>query len=148
MATKCLTCKWRCRTICKFLNVFYWSLPTELQMTIQLLPWIWFILHRGKLKDWISPLTWYEINLCVASCIPPPIYLQQIQVFLSSSLFLKGYWLQNAMIATQGPLPETIGDFWNMVYQRKVKVIAMLTELKDDTQVSLYESAIWHGVTS
>ncbi|XP_077784506.1 receptor-type tyrosine-protein phosphatase C isoform X3 [Podarcis muralis] len=48
--------------------------------------------------------------------------------------YITGYWLQNAMIATQGPLPETIGDFWNMVYQRKVKVIAMLTELKDDTQ--------------
>ncbi|XP_062991285.1 receptor-type tyrosine-protein phosphatase C isoform X2 [Elgaria multicarinata webbii] len=48
--------------------------------------------------------------------------------------FITGYWLQNTMIATQGPLPETISDFWNMVYQRKVKVIVMLTELKDDTQ--------------
>ncbi|XP_060088332.1 receptor-type tyrosine-protein phosphatase C [Heteronotia binoei] len=48
--------------------------------------------------------------------------------------YISGYWLQNAMIATQGPLPETISDFWSMVYQRKVKVIAMLTELKDGTQ--------------
>ncbi|XP_061489926.1 receptor-type tyrosine-protein phosphatase C isoform X2 [Rhineura floridana] len=48
--------------------------------------------------------------------------------------YVTGYWLQNAVIATQGPLPETISDFWNMVYQRKVKVIVMLTELKDDTQ--------------
>ncbi|KAJ7332399.1 hypothetical protein JRQ81_014579 [Phrynocephalus forsythii] len=48
--------------------------------------------------------------------------------------FIHGYWLQNAMIATQGPLPNTINDFWAMVYQRKVKVIVMLTELKDDTQ--------------
>ncbi|XP_077188853.1 receptor-type tyrosine-protein phosphatase C [Paroedura picta] len=45
--------------------------------------------------------------------------------------YISGYWLQNAMIATQGPLQETISDFWSVIYQRKVKVIVMLTELKD-----------------
>lgn len=39
------------------------------------------------------------------------------------------------MIATQGPLQETISDFWHMVFQRKVKVIVMLTELKEGDQV-------------
>jgi len=39
------------------------------------------------------------------------------------------------MIATQGPLQETIADFWQMVFQRKVKVIVMLTELKEADQV-------------
>lgn len=39
------------------------------------------------------------------------------------------------MIATQGPLQETISDFWQMVFQRKVKVIVMLTELKEGDQV-------------
>ncbi|XP_058033634.1 receptor-type tyrosine-protein phosphatase C isoform X4 [Ahaetulla prasina] len=42
--------------------------------------------------------------------------------------FIPSYWVQNGIIATQGPLPETIGDFWNMIYQKKVKVIAMLTD--------------------
>ncbi|XP_042729963.1 receptor-type tyrosine-protein phosphatase C isoform X3 [Lagopus leucura] len=44
--------------------------------------------------------------------------------------FITGYWGPKAMIATQGPLQETISDFWQMVFQRKVKVIVMLTELK------------------
>ncbi|KAM5237782.1 receptor-type tyrosine-protein phosphatase C [Ctenodactylus gundi] len=45
--------------------------------------------------------------------------------------FVMSYWKPEMMIAAQGPLKETIGDFWQMVFQRKVKVIVMLTELKD-----------------
>ncbi|XP_027527676.1 receptor-type tyrosine-protein phosphatase C isoform X2 [Neopelma chrysocephalum] len=48
--------------------------------------------------------------------------------------FITGYWGSKAMIATQGPLQETISDFWQMVFQRKVKVIVMLTELKEGDQ--------------
>ncbi|NXG53679.1 PTPRC phosphatase, partial [Psilopogon haemacephalus] len=48
--------------------------------------------------------------------------------------FITGYWGPKAMIATQGPLQETISDFWQMVFQRKVKVIIMLTELKEGDQ--------------
>ncbi|KAM9239567.1 receptor-type tyrosine-protein phosphatase C isoform 2-T2 [Leptosomus discolor] len=48
--------------------------------------------------------------------------------------FITGYWGSKAMIATQGPLQETIPDFWQMVFQRKVKVIVMLTELKEGDQ--------------
>ncbi|RMC08403.1 hypothetical protein DUI87_14647 [Hirundo rustica rustica] len=47
---------------------------------------------------------------------------------------VEGYWGPKAMIATQGPLQETISDFWQMVFQRKVKVIVMLTELKEGDQ--------------
>ncbi|XP_066180706.1 receptor-type tyrosine-protein phosphatase C isoform X2 [Sylvia atricapilla] len=48
--------------------------------------------------------------------------------------FITGYWGPKAMIATQGPMQETISDFWQMVFQRKVKVIVMLTELKEGDQ--------------
>ncbi|MEE6524971.1 hypothetical protein FKM82_024725 [Ascaphus truei] len=33
------------------------------------------------------------------------------------------------MIATQGPLKNTLTEFWEMVFQKKVKVIAMLSPL-------------------
>ncbi|KGL93171.1 Receptor-type tyrosine-protein phosphatase C, partial [Charadrius vociferus] len=48
--------------------------------------------------------------------------------------FITGYWGPKAMIATQGPLQETISDFWQMVFQRKVKIVVMLTELKEGDQ--------------
>ncbi|KFU91352.1 Receptor-type tyrosine-protein phosphatase C, partial [Chaetura pelagica] len=48
--------------------------------------------------------------------------------------FITGYWGPKAMIATQAPLQETVSDFWQMVFQRKVKVIVMLTELKEGDQ--------------
>ncbi|XP_025062111.1 receptor-type tyrosine-protein phosphatase C isoform X3 [Alligator sinensis] len=48
--------------------------------------------------------------------------------------FISGYWGPRAMIATQAPMQETINDFWQMVFQRKVKVIVMLTELKEGDQ--------------
>ncbi|XP_058130911.1 receptor-type tyrosine-protein phosphatase C isoform X2 [Dasypus novemcinctus] len=48
--------------------------------------------------------------------------------------FVMSYWKPEVMIAAQAPLKETIGDFWQMIFQRKVKVIAMLTELKNGDQ--------------
>ncbi|XP_066883538.1 receptor-type tyrosine-protein phosphatase C isoform X1 [Kogia breviceps] len=48
--------------------------------------------------------------------------------------FVMSYWKPEMMIAAQGPLKETIGDFWQMIFQRKVKVIVMLTELKNGDQ--------------
>ncbi|XP_078074286.1 receptor-type tyrosine-protein phosphatase C isoform X6 [Mustelus asterias] len=46
--------------------------------------------------------------------------------------YLDGYWHSETLIATQTPLPETIADFWMMVYQKKARVITMLDKLKDD----------------
>ncbi|XP_019386110.1 PREDICTED: receptor-type tyrosine-protein phosphatase C [Crocodylus porosus] len=48
--------------------------------------------------------------------------------------FISGYWGPRAMIATQAPMQETVTDFWQMVFQRKVKIIVMLTELKEGDQ--------------
>ncbi|XP_075473167.1 receptor-type tyrosine-protein phosphatase C [Ascaphus truei] len=49
-------------------------------------------------------------------------------VYINAS-FISGYWGSRAMIATQGPLKNTLTEFWEMVFQKKVKVIAMLSPL-------------------
>nr|XP_033772080.1 receptor-type tyrosine-protein phosphatase C isoform X2 [Geotrypetes seraphini] len=50
--------------------------------------------------------------------------------------FITGYWSPKAMIAAQGPLNNTISDFWQMIFQRKVKAIVMLSDLKEGSQES------------
>lgn len=42
--------------------------------------------------------------------------------------FINGYNQENAYIAAQGPLRNTISDFWRMVWERKLNAIIMLTE--------------------
>lgn len=41
----------------------------------------------------------------------------------------------NAYIATQGPLPHTVNDFWLMVWKEKSSIIVMITKLKEKMKV-------------
>lgn len=43
--------------------------------------------------------------------------------------------MRNAYIATQGPLPETIEDFWQMVWEQKTPIIVMLTRVDEGGRV-------------
>ncbi|XP_044132357.1 tyrosine-protein phosphatase 4-like isoform X5 [Bufo gargarizans] len=49
--------------------------------------------------------------------------------------YIHGYKAQKYYIATQGPLPETVADFWSMVWQESSSVIVMLTALKEQNKV-------------
>lgn len=50
--------------------------------------------------------------------------------------YIDGYRRQNAYIATQGPLPETLADFWRMVWEQKTCTIVMMTRLEEKSRVS------------
>uniref|UniRef100_UPI00398F5BFF receptor-type tyrosine-protein phosphatase S-like isoform X14 n=1 Tax=Pristiophorus japonicus TaxID=55135 RepID=UPI00398F5BFF len=49
--------------------------------------------------------------------------------------YIDGYRKQNAYIATQGPLPETFGDFWRMVWEQRSATIVMMTKLEEKSRV-------------
>uniref|UniRef100_A0A3B3D416 Receptor-type tyrosine-protein phosphatase C n=1 Tax=Oryzias melastigma TaxID=30732 RepID=A0A3B3D416_ORYME len=50
--------------------------------------------------------------------------------------YIDGYWDQHAFITTQTPLPDTVNDFWQMIYQKRVPNVVMLSECeKDDKSV-------------
>ena len=56
---------------------------------------------------------------------------------------LQGYQAKNAYIATQGPVPETIEDFWQMVWEQKTPVIVMLTRVDEGGRVRQQHSHTW-----
>lgn len=52
--------------------------------------------------------------------------------------YVDGYRRQNAYIATQGPLPETFGDFWRMVWEQRSATVVMMTRLEEKSRVRCY----------
>ncbi|KAM7410689.1 hypothetical protein PAMA_001904 [Pampus argenteus] len=49
--------------------------------------------------------------------------------------YIDGYRKQNAYIATQGPLPETLSDFWRMVWEQRTCTVIMMTRLEEKSRV-------------
>lgn len=66
--------------------------------------------------------------------------------------FCDGYHKPNHYIATQGPLPNTVGDFWRMVWEQKSRTIVMMTQLEERGRVKCVEywpsrdSVTYHGI--
>ncbi|KAA3680108.1 receptor-type tyrosine-protein phosphatase S [Paragonimus westermani] len=57
--------------------------------------------------------------------------------------YLDGYRKQNAYIATQGPLPHTVNDFWRMVWEQRSAMIVSMTRLEERARVKCEQ--YWPG---
>lgn len=49
--------------------------------------------------------------------------------------WLQGYLCPNEFIATQGPLPGTVADFWRMIWETGTHTIVMLTQCYEKGRV-------------
>ncbi|XP_061588039.1 receptor-type tyrosine-protein phosphatase S-like isoform X10 [Cololabis saira] len=49
--------------------------------------------------------------------------------------YIDGYRKQNAYIATQGPLAESFGDFWRMVWEQRTASVVMMTRLEEKSRI-------------
>ncbi len=52
--------------------------------------------------------------------------------------YMDGYRREKAYISTQGPLEETLGDFWRMVWEQNSYTIVMMTKLEEKSRVSVH----------
>jgi len=54
--------------------------------------------------------------------------------------YINASWVNdNTYIATQGPLPQTIFDFWRMVWQYDVQIILMLTKILENGRMKCHK---------
>ncbi|XP_014900334.1 receptor-type tyrosine-protein phosphatase H isoform X2 [Poecilia latipinna] len=76
--------------------------------------------NRGKNRFTnILPYDWSRVKLNT----PTP---NNILDYINAN-YLPGYSSSKEYIACQGPLPNTVSDFWRMVWEQKVKRIVMVT---------------------
>lgn len=62
--------------------------------------------------------------------------------------YIDGYRKQNAYIATQGPLPETFGDFWRMIWEQRSATVVMMTRLEEKSRVSMLSHVLLPALTN
>lgn len=68
------------------------------------------------------------------------IYRKKIKNFINYLIILppskKGYKKEKRYIATQGPKPNTVVDFWRMIWQENVLIICMLANVIESGKVN------------
>lgn len=47
----------------------------------------------------------------------------------------QGLWSSQEFIAAQGPLPQTVGDFWRLVWEQQSHTLVMLTNCVESGRV-------------
>ncbi|XP_076811797.1 uncharacterized protein LOC143458809 [Clavelina lepadiformis] len=74
----------------------------------------------------ILPYDWNRVILPIKRGVENTDYI--------NASYIDGYRQKDAYIATQGPLPHTVEDFWRLIWESKSASIVMLTELVERGQ--------------
>ncbi|XP_058415172.1 receptor-type tyrosine-protein phosphatase R [Diceros bicornis minor] len=67
-------------------------------------------------------------------CLRPKTVTDSLSTYINAN-YIRGYrGEEKAFIATQGPMINTVNDFWQMVWQEDSPVIVMITKLKEKNE--------------
>uniref|UniRef100_A0A2K5QX22 Receptor-type tyrosine-protein phosphatase H n=1 Tax=Cebus imitator TaxID=2715852 RepID=A0A2K5QX22_CEBIM len=75
----------------------------------------------------VLPYDWSRVPL-------KPIPEEPGSDYINAS-FMPGLWSSQEFIATQGPLPQTVGDFWRLVWEQQSHTLVMLTNCTEAGRV-------------
>ncbi|XP_053463692.1 receptor-type tyrosine-protein phosphatase H isoform X3 [Nycticebus coucang] len=75
----------------------------------------------------VMPYDWSRVPL-------KPLHGEPGSDYINAS-FMPGLWSPQEFIATQGPLPHTVGDFWRLVWEQQSHTLVMLTNCMESGQV-------------
>ncbi|KAK2089164.1 hypothetical protein P7K49_035071 [Saguinus oedipus] len=75
----------------------------------------------------VLPYDWSRVPL-------KPIPEEPGSDYINAS-FMPGLWSPQEFIATQGPLPQTVGDFWRLVWEQQSHTLVMLTNCMEAGRV-------------
>uniref|UniRef100_G3R780 Protein tyrosine phosphatase receptor type Q n=1 Tax=Gorilla gorilla gorilla TaxID=9595 RepID=G3R780_GORGO len=99
----------------------------DLSSTDADLPW-----NRAKNRfPNIKPYNNNRVKLTADASVPGSDYI--------NASYISGYLCPNEFIATQGPLPGTVGDFWRMVWETRAKTLVMLTQCFEKGRIRCHQ---------
>lgn len=88
----------------------------------------------NKFKNRLNNILPYDMNR---------VFLQPLRGIEGSDYinasFIDGYRYKRNYIACQGPLPETVDDFWRMIYEHNSNIIVMLTKCNENGQEKCHQ---------
>lgn len=87
--------------------------------------------HKNRL---VNVLPYESTRVCLQ-----PIRGVEGSDYINAS-FIDGYRYRKAYIATQGPLVDTVDDFWRMLWEHNSTIIVMLIKLKEFGRVRCLQS--------
>ncbi|XP_042363483.1 receptor-type tyrosine-protein phosphatase H-like isoform X5 [Plectropomus leopardus] len=75
----------------------------------------------------VQPYDWCRVKLTTSSSIGASDYI--------NASYMPGYNNSREYIASQGPLPTTVNDFWRMVWEQRVNCIVMVTNCTEGGKI-------------
>ncbi|GAB1866951.1 protein-tyrosine-phosphatase [Camponotus japonicus] len=87
-------------------------------------PWDYGKLTQNKSKNRYGNLIAYDETRVILKKLPDDDYSDYI-----NANYITGYKQKKRYIATQGPKPSTVIDFWRMIWQENVLIICMLANV-------------------